>query len=61
MVLAVGGSVFAALVTAGPVAYLAAFLIALLPAVAGALLAGRVTVAAAPPARVSPHRAGLPG
>ncbi|MET7423967.1 MFS transporter [Dactylosporangium sp. NPDC005555] len=43
VVLAVGGSVFAALVTAGPVAYLAAFLIALLPAVAGALLAGRVT------------------
>ncbi|GAA3253984.1 MFS transporter [Dactylosporangium siamense] len=57
VVLAVGGSVFAALVTAGPVAYLAAFLIALLPAVAGALLAGRVT-AAAP---VSPHPAGVPG
>lgn len=47
VVLAVGGSVFAALITAGPVAYLAAFLIALLPAVAGALLAGRVTVRAA--------------
>jgi MFS family permease len=43
VVLAVGGSVFAMLVTAGPVAYLAAFLIALLPAVAGVLLAGRVT------------------
>ncbi|MEV4131501.1 MFS transporter [Dactylosporangium sp. NPDC049742] len=42
VVLAVGGAVFAALVTAGPVAYVAAFLIALLPAVAGALLAGRV-------------------
>jgi hypothetical protein len=64
VVLAVGGSVFAALVTAGPVAYLAAFLIALLPAVAGALLAGRVTAGPATPdmpAVVSPRTAGVPG
>ncbi|MEV4509648.1 MFS transporter [Dactylosporangium sp. NPDC049525] len=60
VVLAVGGSVFAVLVSAGPVAYLAAFLIALLPAVAGALLAGRVTVPAAVAASVSAHGAGLP-
>lgn len=43
VVLAIGGALFAALVTAGTAAFLAAFLIALLPAVAGALLAGRVT------------------
>ncbi|MEV0133429.1 MFS transporter [Dactylosporangium sp. NPDC050688] len=62
VVLAVGGSVFAALVTAGPVAYLAAFLIALLPAVAGALLAGRVTVRATPaPAAAPPRGAAVPG
>ncbi|MDG6104721.1 MFS transporter [Dactylosporangium aurantiacum] len=62
VVLAVGGSVFAALVTAGPAAYLAAFLIALLPAVAGALLAGRVTVRTpAAPAAVASPRAAVPG
>ncbi|WP_327006101.1 MFS transporter [Dactylosporangium sp. NBC_01737] len=61
VVLAVGGSVFAALVTAGPVAYLAAFLIALLPAVAGAVLAGRVTAGAQAPAAVFPQEAGVPG
>jgi MFS family permease len=58
VVLAVGGSMFAALVTAGPVAYLAAFLIALLPAVAGTLLAGRVTVRAGAD---SPREVVVPG
>jgi MFS family permease len=59
VVLAVGGAVFAALVTAGPVAYLAAFMIALLPAVAGALLAGRV--ATRPTATVPALAAGRAG
>ncbi|MEV6926442.1 MFS transporter [Dactylosporangium sp. NPDC051485] len=40
-VLAVGGSLFAALVDAGPAAYAAAFGVALLPALAGVLVAGR--------------------
>jgi MFS family permease len=39
--LAVGGSLFAALVDAGPAAYLAAFGVALLPALAGIAVAGR--------------------
>jgi MFS family permease len=39
--LAVGGSLFAALVDAGPIAYLAAFGVALVPALAGLAVAGR--------------------
>ncbi|WP_432835629.1 MFS transporter [Dactylosporangium sp. CA-092794] len=39
--LAIGGSLFAALVGRGPVAYLAAFAVALLPALAGVGIAGR--------------------
>jgi MFS family permease len=39
--LAIGGSLFAALVDAGPAAYVAAFAVALVPALAGVVVAGR--------------------
>jgi len=59
--LAVGGSLFAALVDAGPVAYVAAFAVALVPAVAGVAVAGRTfggSEHSAPPIPLSGERAG---
>lgn len=50
--LAAGGSLFAALVGRGPAAYLAAFAVALVPALAGVLVAGRTSA--------GPDRAGTP-
>ncbi|GAA4263465.1 MFS transporter [Dactylosporangium darangshiense] len=59
--LAVGGSLFAALVDAGPVAYVAAFAVALVPAVAAVAVAGRTfggSEPSAPPIPLAGERAG---
>ncbi|MER7007759.1 MFS transporter [Dactylosporangium sp. NPDC000555] len=59
--LAIGGSLFAALVDAGPAAYLAAFGVALVPALAGVLVAGRTfggSGGAIPPVALAGDRAG---
>ncbi|MGI5244997.1 MFS transporter [Dactylosporangium sp. CA-139066] len=55
--LALGGSLFAALVDRGPIAYVAAFAVALLPAVAGFAVAGR-TYAGAGALELARERAG---
>ncbi|WP_432986227.1 MFS transporter [Dactylosporangium sp. CA-233914] len=60
--LAVGGALFAALVDVGPVAYAAAFAVALVPAVAGVLVAGRTfggSDGAARPVALAGDRAGV--
>lgn len=59
--LAAGGSLFAALVDAGPVAYLAAFAVALVPALGGVALAGRTfggSDGTVPPVALAGERAG---
>jgi MFS family permease len=56
--LAVGGSLFAALIDRGPIAYAAAFAVALLPALAGVAVAGRTSGNAPSPVALAGERAG---